>query len=73
MKEGAEEIGIPDTEQISINSSDSTGKRNNFLDYDPTHFLRCHSKKNDSADVQTQVRFLYRYIYLITFSILINY
>uniref|UniRef100_A0A1B6KS80 Leucine-rich repeat and WD repeat-containing protein 1 WD domain-containing protein n=1 Tax=Graphocephala atropunctata TaxID=36148 RepID=A0A1B6KS80_9HEMI len=25
------------------------------LDYDPVHFLRCHSKKNDASDVQTQV------------------
>ncbi|XP_067012894.1 leucine-rich repeat and WD repeat-containing protein 1 [Anabrus simplex] len=25
------------------------------LDYDPVHFLRCHSRNNDVADVQTQV------------------
>lgn len=26
------------------------------MDYDPAHFLRCHSKKNDSSDISTQVR-----------------
>ncbi|GFG30538.1 hypothetical protein Cfor_10826 [Coptotermes formosanus] len=25
------------------------------IDYEPTHFLRCHSRKNDPADIQTQV------------------
>jgi hypothetical protein len=27
------------------------------IDYEPTHFLRCHSRKNDPADIQTQVRY----------------
>jgi hypothetical protein len=25
------------------------------IDYEPLHFLRCHSRKNDPADIQTQV------------------
>ncbi|XP_075223631.1 leucine-rich repeat and WD repeat-containing protein 1-like [Lycorma delicatula] len=25
------------------------------MDFNPVHFLRCHSRKNDNADVQTQV------------------
>jgi hypothetical protein len=25
------------------------------IDYEPIHFLRCHSRKNDPADIQTQV------------------
>uniref|UniRef100_A0A1B6DMD0 Leucine-rich repeat and WD repeat-containing protein 1 WD domain-containing protein n=1 Tax=Clastoptera arizonana TaxID=38151 RepID=A0A1B6DMD0_9HEMI len=30
-------------------------KYSDDLDFDPVHFLRCHSKKSDYADVQTQV------------------
>ena len=26
-----------------------------IVDFEPIHFLRCHSKNNDSSDVQTQV------------------
>lgn len=36
-------------------SSLDVDDNSNSLDFDPTHFLRCHSKKNDTADVQTQV------------------
>uniref|UniRef100_A0A1B6HZ20 Leucine-rich repeat and WD repeat-containing protein 1 WD domain-containing protein n=1 Tax=Homalodisca liturata TaxID=320908 RepID=A0A1B6HZ20_9HEMI len=40
---------------MKIHTMPSNEKTKPHLDYDPVNFLRCHSKKNDSADVQTQV------------------
>jgi len=39
-----------ESENVPLSSA-----QNYQVDYEPTHFLRCHSRKNDPADVRTQV------------------
>lgn len=51
------DINLDRTMGIHVIDTFREEKRNKLsLDYDPKGFLRCHSKKNDAADVQTQVR-----------------
>jgi hypothetical protein len=47
---------VHDAPRESDNSSLSPAEKYQ-IDYEPTHFLRCHSRKNDPADIQTQVRY----------------
>jgi hypothetical protein len=47
-----------DTEHIVPCESEHSSMpyvENYQIDYEPIHFLRCHSRKNDPADIQTQV------------------
>ena len=38
-------------------TGDESGQNNTeSLTYDPVHFIRSHSKNNDPADIQTQVK-----------------
>lgn len=45
-----------DAPRESDNSSLSPAEKCQ-IDFEPTHFLRCHSRKNDPADIQTQVKY----------------
>ena len=40
----------------SITVTESSRTNVESLTYDPVHFIRSHSKNNDPADIQTQVR-----------------
>ena len=61
---------MPDKRKESLNNSNDTTKSKKHksnhendeesqnLAFDPVHFIRSHSKNNDPADIQTQVRHL---------------
>lgn len=47
-------MGIGNEDKMKETDS-AEGSLKGIIDYDPVHFLRCHSRKNDTSDVQTQV------------------
>ena len=47
-----ESLGDKTTKRIKADSDNAEGQ----LAFDPVHFIRSHSKNNDPADIQTQVR-----------------
>ena len=54
---------MPDKRKDSEKSSKNGGKKHKIDDaeveqisYEPVHFIRSHSKNNDPADIQTQVK-----------------
>ena len=54
---------MPDKRKDSLNNEKSkklktSDQNSEQITFDPVHFIRSHSKNNDPADIQTQVRFL---------------
>ena len=52
---------LPADKSKKLKSSDN-GDQTDTLSFDPVHFIRSHSKNNDPADIQTQVRWLQIYL-----------
>ena len=66
---------MPDKRKESLNnekskklkSSDPNSDASGHLTFDPVHFIRSHSKNNDPADIQTQVRLFLHFTCLVKF------
>ena len=56
IKRNEKIINMPDKRKESLGDKTTKRIKEDPLAFDPVHFIRSHSKNNDPADIQTQVR-----------------
>ena len=52
-----ESLNNEKSKKLKHSDQNSDSDAGGHLTFDPVHFIRSHSKNNDPADIQTQVRF----------------